>query len=498
MLVWSLLHIGHGFFSTRESVTMHASRIRRFVHAVLLSLGLAIGLTHTTSPAQDGGDHAALLEIDGPIGPATSDYVARAHKKALQGGARLIILRIDTPGGLDTAMRDIIKTIMESPIPVVAFVQPGGARAASAGTYILYASHIAAMAPATSLGAATPVRIGIGAPPTPPGAEQTGKDKGGKAAKAPPAGAGDAMERKVINDAVAFIRGLAERRGRNADWAERAVREGESLSSPQALKLKVIDLIASDLDELLTRIDAKTVETSAGKVTLSTSGMKIKPIAPDWRSRFLTIISSPTVAIMLMLIGVYGLLFEGMNPGAIVPGVMGGICLLLGLFALQAMPINYVGAALIVLGIVLMIAEGFVPSFGALGFGGIAALAFGAVMLVDTDVPGFGVNRGVIAGMAVAVASLMALSMFLVGRTRRITMQSDGGVHAGTLAEVIEFHEGHGWARVNSEHWRITSNADLQPGQQASVSRAEGLTLHVKPIRQHHPHAPKPDPTPEN
>jgi membrane-bound serine protease (ClpP class) len=483
---------------------MHTSRFRLFVWTLLLSLGAGLGLTHSTAPAQDGGGHAALLDITGPIGPATSDYVTRAHRKAVQGGARLIILQIDTPGGLDTAMRDIIRTIMESPIPVVTYVQPGGARAASAGTYILYASHIAAMAPATSLGAATPVRIGIGTPAL-PGSEQpeAGKNrgKGGKADKqdkAPPAGAGDAMERKVINDAVAFIRGLAERRGRNADWAERAVRAGESLSSPQALKLKVIDLIATDLDDLLGKIDARTVETSAGKVTLATRGMKVEHIEPDWRSRFLAIISSPTVAIMLMLIGIYGLLFEGMNPGAIVPGVVGGICLLLGLFALQAMPINYVGAALIVLGIVLMIAEGIVPSFGALGFGGIAALAFGAIMLVDTDVPGLGVNRGVIAGAVVAVASLMALTMTLVARTRRLAVQSDGGVPAGTHAEVTEFRDGQGWAQVNGEIWRIASNADLHPGQQVSVGRTEGLTLHVRPLRQPHAHAAQPDPTPEN
>lgn len=482
---------------------MYASRIRLFISVLLLSLGLSLGLTHANAPAQDGAGHAALLEIEGPIGPATSDYVARAHNKAVRSGARLIILRIDTPGGLDTAMREIIKTIMASPIPVVAYVQPSGARAASAGTYILYSAHIAAMAPATAVGAATPVRIGIGTPAL-PGNEQpdagNDKGKGGKAdrlAKAPPAAPGNAMEKKVLNDAIAFIRGLAERRGRNADWAERAMREGESLSSQQALKLGVIDLVASDMDDLLAKINARTVETSTGKVTLSTRGMQVERFDPDWRSRFLGILSSPTIAIMLMLIGIYGLLFEGMNPGAILPGVVGGICLLLGLFALQAMPINYVGAALIALGIVLMITEAIVPGFGALGFGGIAALAFGAVMLVDTDVPGFGVNRGVIGGMAVAVASLMTLTMVLVRRTRRLAMQSDGAVPVGTLAEVTEFSAGHGWARLHGEHWRITSHADLQPGQQVSVSRSEGLTLHVSPVRHSRPHAPKPDPTPD-
>jgi len=450
---------------------------------ILLALGVTFGLAgaQPETPAR-----AALLEIDGAIGPATSDYFGRTLKRAVDNGARLIILRIDTPGGLDTAMREIIKTILASPVPVVAYVDPAGSRAASAGTYILYAAHLSAMAPATSLGAATPVRIGGGAPFSPGGdkPEAGGSaNKGSKDKKGTPAPTGgSAMENKVLNDAVAFIRGLAERRGRNAEWAERAVREGVSLPSHEAVKQKVVDYTANNLDELLAKIDGRTVETTAGKITLNTKDMAVERMPPDWRSQFLSVITSPTIAVILMMIGIYGLIFEGYSPGAIVPGVVGVICLLLGLFALQALPLNYVGFALIIFGVALMVAESMVPSFGALGFGGITAFVFGAIMLVDTDVPGFGVNRGVIGGIAAAAALVMMFTLYQVRRTRHMPVPVSDGVAPGTLAEVLTFEGGIGWAMLHGEHWRISSRAALQPGQRVAVARTEGLTLFVEPV----------------
>ncbi len=440
------------------------------VFATLMLLALMAPLSgmaqaQSTSPAT-----AALLEIEGPIGPATSDYFARAHRKAIEAQVSLIVVRIDTPGGLDTAMRDIIKVILSSPVPVVGYVAPSGARAASAGTYILYASHVAAMSPATNLGAATPVRIG--GLPVPDSDKKDDKK---------PAG-GDAMEKKIINDAVAYIRGLAERRGRNAVWAERAVREGASLPSHEALKLKVVDMVANDLDDLLLKLNDREIETVAGKTVLKTKGMLVQRMSPDWRSQFLAIITSPTLAVMLMLVGIYGLLLEGYNPGAIVPGVVGAICLLLALFAFQTLPINYAGVGLILLGVVLIVAEAFVPSFGALGLGGIAALAIGSVILIDTDLPGFGVNRGFIAGIAGGGAALMLLTLYLARRTRRLPPVSANVVQPGTEAEVLTFSEGRGWAKLHGEHWRISSTSGLQPGQRVQVEGADGLTLRVTPF----------------
>lgn len=441
------------------------------VLAFVILLGASVAQAQNT---------AAQVDIQGAIGPATSGYFEKAHRQAVDSGASLIIVQMDTPGGLDTAMRDIIKLILNSPIPVACIVAPGGARAASAGTYILYACHVAAMAPATNLGAATPVPVGGGSFP---GLGKDKKPEGGKSEDSKPVEEpppeGDAMGRKVINDAVAYIRSLAEKRGRNADWAEKAVREGVSLSAEQALEQKVIDLIANDPADLLKKIDGRRVATPAGEIVLQTAALNVQKIEPDWRMKFLSIITNPTVAYVLMLIGIYGLLLEGYHPGAVVPGVVGAICLLLALFAFQVLPVNYVGLALIILGVVLMIAEALVPSFGALGFGGVAAFVFGSIMLMDIDVPGYAINAGVIGGLAVSASLLMLLTVYLVWRARRAPVVTGKGTLIGHYAEIEEPIETEGWAWIAGERWRVRSNKPLRPGDKPKVTAMDGLTLIV-------------------
>src|SRR5438105_4779867 len=313
-------------------------------------------------PAGAAAAPVAVVPLEGAIGPAAADFVRRSIERAATDGTELVVLRIDTPGGLDTSMREIIKAILASPVPVASFVGPSGARAASAGTFILYASHIAAMAPGTNLGAASPVSlIGGGAP------DKDGKKPGE-----------DAMTRKVTNDAVAYIRGFAQLRGRNAEWAEQAVREGVSLPAEEALKKKVIDLIAPDVPGLLAQLDGKTVN----KRVLHVRGAAVQEVQPDWRTKFLAIITNPSVAYLLVLLGVYGLLFEFMNPGLVMPGVVGVIALLIAAYALHLLPINYAGLALIFLGIGFMVAEAFLPAYGSLGIGGLIAFVVGSIMLI--------------------------------------------------------------------------------------------------------------------
>jgi membrane-bound serine protease (ClpP class) len=449
---------------------------------------LAVALLLAATPATLGADggRVALIRIQDAIGPATSGYFEKAHRRAVESGVGLVVVQIDTPGGLDSAMRDIIKTILNSPVPVACIVAPGGARAASAGTYILYACHIAAMAPATNLGAATPVPVGGSVPlpgmPDKPAApdKKDGKDQDKDEAPAKPAA--DAMQTKVVNDAVAYIRSLAEKRGRNADWAERAVREGASLSAERALEQHVVDLLAENVEDLLKQIDGRKVTTSAGELTLKTAGAAIETFEPDWRMKFLSIITNPTVAYVMLLIGIYGLLLEGYHPGAILPGVVGAICLLLALFAFQILPVNYVGLALILLGVVLMIAEAFAPSFGALGVGGLVAFVFGSIMLMDIEVPGYSVNRGIIFGIAACAGAVMAATLYLVWRARQARVVTGTAAMLGQVVETLEFQDGQGWAMLGGERWRVRSARPLATGQRARVVRMEGLVLDVEAI----------------
>jgi membrane-bound serine protease (ClpP class) len=393
----------------------------------------------------------AVVPLEGAIGPAAADFVKRSIERAAKDGAQLVVLRMDTPGGLDTSMREIIKAILASPIPVASFVAPSGARAASAGTYILYASHIAAMAPGTNLGAASPVFIGGG----------EGKDK-----KA------DTLTRKATNDAVAYIRGFAQMRHRNAQWAEKAVREAVSLPAEEALKLKVIDVVAPDVPALLKAVD--------GKLNLRTANAQIRELEPDWRTNVLGVITNPSIAYILILVGAYALLFEFMNPGLVLPGVVGTIAVLIALYGLHLLPVNYAGLALIFLGIGFMIAEAFLPAYGSLGVGGLIAFVIGSLMLIeDTSLPAFGIPYALIAGVTAASAAFLLLVFGMMARSRRAAVVSGREHMIGAEGEALEDFAREGWARVRGERWKVRSAQPVQRGERLRVTAMDGLTLEV-------------------
>lgn len=448
----------------------------------------------SVSTAQDAEPPVYLLEVDGAIGPATTLYLEDSLQVAAEAGAPAVVIRMNTPGGLDAATRDINQAILGSPVPVITWVAPEGARAASAGTYILYASHVAAMAPATNLGAATPVQIGggMGAPqPEPAGETDKGSDNGGenggKEEESPAAAQDGAMERKVVNDAAAYIRGLAELRGRNAEWAEKAVREAVSLTANEALDENVIDILAADTESLLRQADGREVKVGENMVTLRTAGRAVEPLTPDWRSELLSIITNPTVAYLLMMVGLYGLILEGYNPGALVPGVVGAICLLLALFAFQVLPVNYAGLALIALGVILMVAEIFAPSFGVLGIGGIIALVFGSIILLDTDVPGFEISPWVIGGTAAISGGVFMGIMYLAIRAwgRPVVTGRQQLVGAEAVA-VSDFTDGRGGVHVHGERWGARSDRPVSEGDRVVIRDLDGLTLVVEPATGEH------------
>ncbi|WP_447738034.1 NfeD family protein [Rhodanobacter soli] len=425
----------------------------------------------------------AQITLDGPIGPAAAEYFGDASKRAVADGAAAIVLRLDTPGGLADSMRQIIASMLACKVPVLVYVAPGGARAASAGTYILYAGQIAAMAPATHLGAATPVQLGGVRPvPLPKAGERPAS--AGSAAEDEPAGDG-AESHKAMNDAIAYIRSLAQLRGRNAQWAEQAVRGAATLTASEAAQQHVIDFVAADVADLLAKADGRKVQVGDRDVTLQLKGGSVHEYAPGARTRFLAIITNPTIAYLLLLAGIFGLLLEAMHPGAMLPGIAGGICLLVGLYALQLLPVNYAGLALMALGIGLLVAEAVNPSVGAFGVGGLVSFVVGSVMLMNTGVPGYAVNLGVITGIAVCAAGLLALIVWLVFRSRRagpVTGDAAMQMDTGELLEPVEAG-GEAWMMVRGERWRVRCDTALPAGARVRVVSRQGLLLQVEPAR---------------
>lgn len=419
------------------------------------------------------------LEFDGALGVATAEYILNGIEEAEARNANLIVIRMDTPGGLVKPMRDIVQAILGSSVPVATYVSPGGARAASAGTYILYASHIAAMAPTTHLGAATPVSLGGDEPPASPSSDDEDESsKDGADSQEPES----AMERKVMNDAIAYIRALAESHGRNADWAEKAVRTAATLTAKEALEKNVIDLIAVDRAALLRSVNGREVTINNQTVTIDTESVTVVTIEPTWRNKFLSTITSPEIALLLLMVGIYGLIFEGFNPGAIVPGVVGAICLFMAAYALQVIPVNFAGLALIVLGFLLIIAETFVPSFGALGLGGIAAFVFGAIMMFDSGIPGFGISIVFVVLFAAAIGiSLLWIVSYALRLRQRGAVSGRGSIVGGTGTAMEDF-TGEGRVWLEGEAWHAVSQEPVRKDQEVFVRAMDGLTLRVEPL----------------
>ncbi|MBS9402856.1 nodulation protein NfeD [Halomonas sp. TRM85114] len=478
---------------------------RVLILASLLCLALGTFLAWQAQ-AQQEERLALVMTVDDAIGPAISDYFTRGLALAEEREAEIVIVAMDTPGGLDASMRDMISAILSSPVPVAIYVSPAGARAASAGTYLLYASHVAAMAPATHLGSATPVQMGGGGLPgaeedqdgggaddgQPPAQDSEAQDSeadaeagGDEAEQADPPRRGEtAMERKVLEDAVAYIRSLAQRHDRNADWAEQAVREAVNLTAREALEQDVIDVVARDVDDLLSQIDGRSVVMDQGERTLATAELTIERLDPDWRTKLLAVITNPNVAYFLMIIGFYGLIFELSSPGSLIPGTIGIICLLLALFAFQLLPINYAGLALILVGLGLIVGEALMPSFGILGIGGIVAFVIGSVILMDAE--NLRISLPMIAGIALLSAGLMLWVVTRFMGLRRRPAKTGQEEMVGSEATAAEAFEEQGHVRLLGERWNARSSEPLRKGQVVRVTAVDGLTLVVEPFDKAH------------
>ena len=445
-------------------------RAATLILAVLSTIA-AIVLAAPASAAQ----RAVVLDVGGAIGPAIADYIVRELQTVNPDDVGLVVLRMNTPGGLDTSMRKIISAILASPVPVATFVAPSGARAASAGTYIAYASAIAAMAPGTNIGAATPVQLGGGSLLPGSGSDQKQKGKNGES--------DDTETRKIINDAVAYIRSLATVNGRNVEWATDAVRSAVSLPASEALSLHVIDVIAKDVPDLLRQIDGRTVTVNGRPQRLATAGLTVEQAPPGWRTELFALVTDPDVAFILMLIGIYGIVLEFFDPGAVAPGLIGVISLLVSLYALAFIPINYAGAALVLIGIGLMIAEVHIGTFGALGVGGIAAFVIGALMMFPERAPGFALSAAVVIGAAIASAALILLMLAALLRSRKRPVVTGGEALIGAEGEAVTWQESEGRVRVQGELWLARAKAPLLAGTRIKVVGRDGLVLFVEAIR---------------
>ena len=457
----------------RVATILVLSCVAALVGRVLAQTGPGQAVPIQAEPAP-----VVVLDVKGAIGVGTGHMLEEGFARARAERAGLIVLRMDTPGGLVSATRDIIQAILASPIPVAVYVAPAGARAASAGTYIAYAAHIAAMAPGTHLGAATPVQMGA------PGAPAPQRREGDKPAEGEGGSQGGAMERKVMNDAVAYLRSLAQLRGRNAEWAEKAVRDAETLTAEEAVKEKVVDLLAGSVDDLLDRVDGRTVRTAEGERTLATRHARVIVVEPSWKARLLAVVTDPNVAFILLMIGIYGIIFEFWSPGLAGPGLVGVICLIVGLMALSVMPLNFAGVALLLAGLAMLGIEAFTPGFGVLGLGGVAAFIVGGLFLFDPS----GADIDFAVGWPVLLAAALTNALLIVGvlgmalRTRRRAVVTGSEQMIGLEGEVLDWHDGRGRIRVHGEIWSARAEDPVAPGTRVRVGRRDGLTLHVGPL----------------
>ncbi|WP_018623477.1 NfeD family protein [Kangiella aquimarina] len=474
--------------------------MKQALYIALSFLLLCFSAQQLHSAETNSTKRAMQLTLDGSVNPATAHFLVENIEEAAEQDYQLIIIKMNTPGGLDLAMRDIIRAILSSPIPVATYVYPPGSRAASAGTYILYASHVSAMAPATNLGAATPVSIG--GMPSPDESNQpeqskqpennevgpdTSEQKPNKSPSPSSTSNKSAMEKKVINDAEAYLRSLADYHGRNIDWVRNAVREGESLSSSEALEIGVIDLIAENPQQLLAMIDGKSVRLPNGQAEINTKGMTIEVVEIDWKTQLLSIISDPNIAYILLIIGIYGLIFEGYNPGTFIPGVIGAICLLLAFYALQIMPVNYVAAGLLVLGIALLVVEAFAPSFGILGVGGIIAFILGSFLLFNEPETGMAIAMPILIFVTIVSVILLSFVLSLAIRARNRPVVTGTDEMLSEIGIVEHDFEDKGWIKIHGEIWKASSDQPLKAGQHVKVVAVNDLDLVVVPVTDDNP-----------